>query len=75
MRREVTVYGTWNSAYSAYGCRDDWGDVLEAIADKQIDLKSLITHRVSLAESFEMLKRMKERAEFYSKVLICPEMP
>ncbi len=72
MRREVTIYGTWNSDYSACGNRDDWRDVLEAISTGHLDLKPLITHRVNLTEAFEMLKSMRDQKEFYSKVLIHP---
>jgi L-iditol 2-dehydrogenase len=73
MRREITLYGTWNSDYSTCGNRDDWSDVLEAMANGALDLKSLITHRTPLSGSFEMMKKMKVQSEFYSKVLIYPD--
>ncbi|MCA9448533.1 MAG: zinc-binding dehydrogenase, partial [Candidatus Omnitrophica bacterium] len=72
MRREVQIFGTWNSDYSAYGNHDDWGDVLLAMEEGVLDLKPLITHKVSLSEAFETLKRMREQQGFFSKVLVHP---
>ena len=72
MRREVRVLGTWNSDYSVSGNDDDWRTVLQAIASGKLDLSTLITHKVSLKDSTEVLHMMKEKREFYAKVLIHP---
>jgi L-iditol 2-dehydrogenase len=72
MRREVSVLGTWNSDYSAAGNDDDWRTVLAAMEAGRINLKPLITHRVALAEAFDMLVTMRDQGEFFSKVLIYP---
>ena len=72
MRREVRVLGTWNSDYSVSGNDDDWRTVLQAIASGKLDLSPLITHKVSLKDSTEILHMMKDKSEFYAKVLIHP---
>ncbi len=72
MRREVNLYGTWNSEYSHTGNHNDWSDVLAALAAKRISLTPLVTHHVRLPESFEALKMMRDRKEFFSKVLVEP---
>ncbi len=72
MRREVRVLGTWNSDYSVSGNDDDWRTVLQAMASGKFDLSPLITHKVPLAESIEVLNMMKDKSEFYAKVLIHP---
>ena len=72
MRREVTVFGTWNSDYSVPGAADDWRAALDAMAAKKLDLQPLISHRVSLDGAIAALRMMKEGQEFYSKVLIYP---
>lgn len=72
MRREVNVLGTWNSDYSIAGNSDDWQPVLQAMAAGTLTLSPLITHRVPLRDSTEMLHMMKDRSEFYAKVLIQP---
>ena len=72
MRREATLHGTWNSHFSSGGGTDDWRDVLSAMADGTLDLDPLITHRVSLDGAMDVLEGMKDRREFFSKVLIRP---
>ena len=72
MRREATLHGTWNSHFSASGGTDDWRDVLSAMAAGDLDLKPLITHRIPLEGAVDVLEGMKDRREFFSKVLIHP---
>ena len=72
MRREVRLLGTWNSDYSVSGNDDDWRTVLLAMASGKLDLAPLITHKVALKDSTEILYKMKDKTEFYAKVLIHP---
>ena len=72
MRREVSLLGTWNSDYSIAGNDDEWRTVLQAIASGTLTLSPLITHKVPLTDSREMLHMMKDKSEFYAKVLIHP---
>ena len=73
MRREVTIFGTWNSEYSASGGDDDWRAALDAMASKMLDLLPLITHRVPLSNGAYALRMMRDGSEFCSKILIHPE--
>jgi L-iditol 2-dehydrogenase len=72
MRRETTLHGTWNSHFSSSGGTDDWRDVLSAMAEGTLNLEPLITHRVPLGGAIDVLEGMKDRREFFSKVLIHP---
>lgn len=72
MRRETCVLGTWNSDYSVTGNDDDWRTVLQAMASGDLDLSPLITHKIPLIDSTKILHVMKEKSEFYAKVLIHP---
>lgn len=72
MRNEVRVMGTWNSNYSVSGNDDDWRTVLHAIASGKLDLSTLVTHKVTLKDSTDVLHMMKDKSEFYTKVLIHP---
>ncbi len=74
MRREVNVLGTWNSDYSAAGNDDDWRTVLQAMAAGMLMLTPLITHKVPLADSTDILHKMRDKREFYAKVLIHPSV-
>ena len=73
MRREVTIFGTWNSEYSAVGGDDDWRTALDAMASKQLDLLPLITHRIPLQAGADALQMIRDQSEFSSKVLIAPQ--
>ena len=72
MRREVQILGTWNSDYGAFGEDDDWHRSLAAMASGVIDVKPLVTHRVPLDQAWNTLRMMKDRSQFYCKVLIQP---
>ena len=72
MRREASLLGTWNSDYSVFGNDDDWRKVLQALASGKLDLSPLITHKVSLTACTEVLHMMKDKSQFYAKVLIHP---
>ena len=72
MRREVSLLGTWNSDYSVSGNDDDWRTVLQAMASGKLDIAPLVTHKVPLTDSTEALHMMKDKSEFYAKVLIHP---
>lgn len=72
MRREVTIFGTWNSTYGADSELHDWRRSLDAMASRELELEPLITHRLSLEEGIDALEMMRCRAEFFVKVLIAP---
>jgi L-iditol 2-dehydrogenase len=72
MRRELDILGTWNSSFSAAGNNDDWRAALAAVASGAMDLDSLVTHRVALEDALEALVMMRDRSEFFAKVLIKP---
>ncbi len=68
LRKELRLEGTWNSSYS--DVQNDWKESLAAMADGKLNLKPLITHRVSLSECGAMLEKMRDKKEFYCKVMI-----
>lgn len=68
LRKELRMEGTWNSSYS--DVQNDWKESLAAMSAKKLSLKPLITHRVSLSECGEMLEKMRDKKEFYCKVMI-----
>lgn len=72
MRREVNLLGTWNSDYSISGNDDDWRTVLQAMASGKLNLSALISHKVPLSDGTQTLQMMKDKDEFYAKVLIHP---
>ena len=70
LRREVTITGAWNSSMSSKD--NDWRAALDAMSEGRLRVKELITHRYALGDTPEALAMMRDRAEFYNKVLIIP---
>ncbi|AQP64197.1 galactitol-1-phosphate 5-dehydrogenase [Listeria monocytogenes] len=72
VRSELTVWGSWN-AISAPFPGKEWQTTIHFLANKQINIEPMITHRLSLAEGPEVFERIYERNEFFGKVLFFPE--
>lgn len=70
MRRELHLLGVWNSSFSPAGNNDDWHAVLSAAAEGRLELESLVTHRVPLEEAPAALAMMRDRSQFFAKVLV-----
>ncbi len=71
LRKELTVYGTWNSSYNDQ--QNDWLEGLQAMADGKINVKPLITHKFPLEEVNAAFEMMKNRTEFFNKVILTME--
>jgi L-iditol 2-dehydrogenase len=56
LRKELRIYGTWNSTYRP-GQRDDWQDALDMIK-AGIRPRLLVTHKVGLDEVADTLLRL-----------------
>jgi L-iditol 2-dehydrogenase len=68
LRRELTIYGVWNSKVVPRG-NDEWTRVLKSIG-RTIHVEPLISHRVSLEEAAGTLSAMHQRARWFNKVIL-----
>ena len=68
LRKELVVFGTWNSSYNDR--QNDWKESLKAIAEGKINVKPLITHTYPLKDCHQAFEMMKNRTEFYCKVML-----
>jgi L-iditol 2-dehydrogenase len=68
LRKELVLTGTWNSAYSEM--QNDWVAAIDAISKGIIDLEPLISHKISMEEYERAFDIMKNRTEFYNKVML-----
>jgi L-iditol 2-dehydrogenase len=68
LRKELAVKGTWNSSYNSE--RNDWKTALAFM--KKLDLSCLVSHRFGLGECVAAFGMMKERREFFNKVMFIP---
>lgn len=68
LRKELKISGTWNSSYN--DCQNDWKESLNAMAEGKINVKPLITHKFPLSKCNEAFEMMKNKTEFYNKVIL-----
>lgn len=68
LRKQQTLIGTWNSSYKVD--RNDWDEIQDLVANHQIHLEELITHRFPMSQLIEGLEVMRSRTEFVNKVMI-----
>lgn len=70
LRRELTIYGTWNSKVVPKG-DDDWSTVLKYM-DKELQVAPLISDVVGLENGPDIFQSILERKKFHNKVIIKP---
>ena len=67
LRKQLTITGTWNSSYTQQ--KNDWQDALDAMAAGMLDVTPFITHRFTFKECNKAFDMMKDRQEFFNKVM------
>lgn len=68
LRNQLTVIGTWNSAFT-HNAEDDWHYVLGRVSEGKVQPESLISHRYPLVELERGFQIMRDKAEDYVKVM------
>ncbi len=67
LRKQLTLHGTWNSLYN--DAHNEWRIALQAIADRRIDVRPLVSHRFDFAQFEQAFDLIRNRREFFNKVL------
>ena len=65
LRKELVIKGTWNSRYNQ--SQNDWKMSLSIM--KELNIKELISHKLSLSKCNHAFGFMKENKEFFNKVM------
>ncbi|MFD1407491.1 galactitol-1-phosphate 5-dehydrogenase [Kroppenstedtia eburnea] len=73
VRNELTVLGSWNAISSPFPGKE-WRATIHFMNTGQIDVKPLISHRLSLREGPAVFEKMINREGLYGKVLFDPEI-
>jgi len=69
LNKQLQLNGSWNSKFSELP-KNEWKVIIDLISRKNLDLLSLITHNIGLSETIFTLNMMKNKEQFYIKVLI-----
>ncbi|TVQ41279.1 MAG: galactitol-1-phosphate 5-dehydrogenase [Spirochaetaceae bacterium] len=68
LRRELTIYGTWNSKVTPVG-HSEWDEVLGRMGQTLV-VEPLISHRVTIAEAPAIMEAMYSRQTWFNKVIV-----
>ena len=68
LRRELTLYGTWNSKITPPG-KSEWDMVVHNMQKGTLQVGPLISHTPALSEGPQMFADMATRAVWYNKVI------
>lgn len=68
LRKELRLFGTWNSSFGEK--QNDWKEALMGMSEGIITPEKLITHRVSFEDYASAFEMMRDRTEFYQKVML-----
>ena len=68
LRKQLIIYGTWNSNFVSLP-KNDWKLAIRSMESGKLDLKPFITHRFSLEQCNTALNMMRDRKEFFNKVM------
>lgn len=69
LRRQLTIYGTWNSSFTGEG-DDEWHTAVKAVQTGKIKPSVQITHRFPFDSLADGLAAMKDKAIYTNKVMI-----
>jgi L-iditol 2-dehydrogenase len=72
LRKQLKIAGTWNSSYVSLP-KNDWALAIRSMETGKINVKPFITHRLPLSEGIKPFEMMRDRTEFYNKVMFIAE--
>lgn len=72
LRKQLKICGTWNSSFVSLP-KNDWVLAIRAMEQGKLNVKPFITHRFPLEQGKEALEMMRDRKEFYNKVMFIME--
>jgi len=72
LRKQLKIMGTWNSSFTSLP-KNDWELAIRAMELGRIHVKPFITHRFSLDAGIKPFEMMRDRKEFFNKVMLVME--
>lgn len=70
LRRQLRLTGTWNSAFIPEDTQDDWTKTLQAMETGNLMPEKQITHRLPFDRLKDGLAMMRDKTEYFNKVMI-----
>lgn len=70
LRNQLHISGTWNSSFDPESEKDDWKMAIRAIQNGSLMPEKQITHKLDFGNLYTGLEIMRDRLEYYNKVMI-----
>lgn len=70
LRKQLQLSGTWNSSFIPEEAEDDWTRTLDAMQQGLLQPEKQITHRLEFGELARGLQIMKNKSEYFNKVML-----
>ena len=58
LRKEISIFGTWNSNFKTTKISDDWKESINIISKYKIDIEKLITKFIKLSSLRDIMSKM-----------------
>ena len=68
LRKQLHLFGTWNSSYDGKN-PSDWTEAVAALTSGELDVLPLISHTFSQEHLMDGLELMRDKKEIYCKVM------
>lgn len=70
LRRQLKVCGTWNSSFIPDDSDDDWRKTIRAVKAGELRPAAQITHRLPFDRLKDGLEIMRNKTEYYNKIMV-----
>lgn len=70
LRKQLQINGTWNSSFVPEEKEDDWTKTLDAMMTGKLRPEKQITHKLSFENLKTGLEIMKNKSEYYNKIMM-----
>ncbi len=70
LRKQLHLAGTWNSSFIPEEAEDDWTKTLNAIVAGKLQPEKQITHKLAFGDLKRGLDMMKNKSEYFNKVMV-----
>ena len=68
LRKQLNVYGTWNSSYDGLNA-SDWTEAVDSLKKNEVNVEPLVSHVFNQENLIEGLELMRNHGEPYCKVM------
>jgi len=73
LRKQINIHGAWSFEFKSFP-HHAWDTALHALDEGIIKTEPIISHRLPISKTYDAVKLMSDKSEFFYKILILPEL-